>query len=197
MYPHTPMSTPELTALRTRLYRPDPPAGAVEEYLEALRADAPPPVVDTRAVPARGRGHARGVAALAAMVVLAVGLGTVMSLSHQASATGVVTVAGGTQLELPPVPGTPIGTLYGPAGTTGLFDANGSQVVVSVNCSGDGTLDLRIGDEPPTVLTCERGGPALAMLPSAGALDRFTIAVTRHGAVRWSLAVGAENLAAA
>lgn len=198
MYPHTSSSsTPDLHALRTRLYRPDPPEGAVEAYQAALRASAPAAAAEATPVLARPRGVARGIAALAAMVLLAVGLGTAMSLGHQASATGATTGAGTGQLELPPVPGTPIGTLFGPGATTGLFDASGSRVVVSVNCSGDGTLRVGIGDAPPTVLTCEPGGPALAMLPSTGALDRFTVTVSRHGAVRWSLAVGADDLASA
>jgi hypothetical protein len=41
------------------------------------------------------------------------------------------------------------------------------------------------------VLTCETGTPALAMIASTGALDRFTITVTPDGPIRWSLAAGA------
>ena len=82
------------------------------------------------------------------------------------------------------------------AGARSWSDAHGGSVVVSVNCSGDGTVTLQLAAEAPIVLTCDAGGPAIAMLSSAGALDRFTIAITRVGAVRWSLAAGATVLAA-
>lgn len=196
MYPHTPASTATLQALRTRLYRPDPPEGAVEAYLEALRAEAP--VTSTPAVQAIRRGRrGRTVGAAAATAVLALGLVAAMNLSHQASADVAGIPPRSAHLELPPVPGTPIGALYGADGTTGLFDAGGSRVVVSVECSGSGTLTLRIGEAPSSVLTCEPGGPALAMVPSAGSLDLFTIAVARQGPVQWSVAVGAVDLAGA
>ncbi len=196
MYPHIPASTATLQALRVRLYRPDPPECAVEAYLVALHAEAP--VAAAAAVPAiprRRRGRILG--AVASTAALALGLVAAMSLSHQAAAEVAGMPLRSVHLDLPPVPGTPIGMLYGAAGTTGLFDAAGSRVVVSVNCSGSGTLTLRIGDEPASVLTCEPGGPALAMVPSAGALDLFTIAIARQGLVRWSLAVGAVDLAGA
>ena len=197
MYPHTPSSTAELAALRVRLYRPDPPEDAVEAYLAALRDEAPGPAIDVPKAMDRPRRLGRGVTALVTAVVLAVGLGAAMTVSRQAAATGATSGMGIPQLALPPVPGTPIGTLYGPGSTTGLFDATGSRAVVSVDCSGRGTVRVRIADEPPTVLTCEPGGPALAMLPSRGALDRFTVEVSRHGSVRWSLVVGAVDLASA
>lgn len=199
MYPHTTASTATLQALRTRLYRPDPPDGAVEAYLDALRAGAPGPsataVPSMPAVPRRRWG--RMIGATVTTAALALGLVTAMSLSHGASAEVAGTPPRAAHLELPPVLGTSIGTLYGAEGTTGLFDAGGSRVVVSVNCSGSGTLTLRIGDEPASVLTCEPGGPALAMVPSAGSLDLFTVAVARRGLVRWSVSVGATDLAAA
>jgi hypothetical protein len=197
VYPHAPTTSSDLTALRDRLYRPDPPEGAVEAYLDALRAEAPSVQADTSPAPARPRRYGRGAAALAAMAGLAVATGAAVSLGHQAPAAGVPRAATGSRLEPPAVPGAPIGTLSGPGSTTGLFDASGSRVVVSVSCSGSGTLDLRIDDAPPSVLTCEQGGPALAMLPSPGALGRFTIAVSRAAGVRWSLAVGALDLASA
>ncbi|GAA2753119.1 hypothetical protein [Amnibacterium kyonggiense] len=184
--------------LRLRLYRPDPPDGALEAYLLAM-ADSPAPAAATR----RERASARpGVTALAA----ALGLGGVAPLvaaalaagsvagdqTGETASTGPTTVALGPsgRVPLPPSTGVPLGTLFDDAGSTARFDAAGRTAVISVNCVGDGTLSVRVADEPPTVLTCQIGGPALAMLPSTTPLHRFAVAVTRDGRVRWSLAAG-------
>jgi hypothetical protein len=185
-----------VTELRLRLYRPDPPVDAVEAYLAALAAVVAeqPPVREAHPAP-----HRRGRAALptaAALVVLSAA-GFALTTSRQASASDVaaaVVTSAPASIAMPPVTGRPIGTLTGPDATTGLFDAKGTRVVVSVLCRGTGTITLTLGPEPPTVLTCEQGGPALAMLASTRPLGRFTIAVRPDRGVRWSLTAGASDL---
>ena len=182
--------------LRLRLYRPHPPEGAVEAYLAAIR-DVTPLPPEERARPDRSRRQALGAAGItiAVLAVATAGLG----MARQAAAAAVAPARlahTASVLVVPPVPGRPIGELMGGAATTGLFDARGVRAVVSVLCSGDGTIALRIGDEPPTVLTCEAGGPALAMLQSTEDLERFTLSVTPQPHLTWSLAVGAMELPA-
>jgi hypothetical protein len=193
--PHAQPTTAELTALRVRLYRPDPPVGAVDAYLDALRATVPAaavPPVRPVGPPVR-RGRAGGaLAAVGALVTVALGLAVAIASTGPAVADAPPPAA--AHLELPPLSGTPIGTLYGGAGTTALLDGRGATVVVSVNCSGSGTLTVRIDDDAPVVLACEAGGPALAMLSSTTTLHRFTITVARDGPVQWSLTAGALRL---
>ena len=198
VYPHTPPTTAELTALRIRLYRPDPPEDAVGAYLDALRTTVTAPDGPPMPSPARPRRRAIGVlSAVGAFVTVAVALVGALGSAGHSTAAGFVAPATAAHVALASVPGLRIGTLYGGDGTTGLFDAHGGSVVVSVSCSGEGTVTLRLASEQPVVLTCEAGGPAVAMLSSAGGLDRFTIGVTRSGAVRWSLAVGETGVAGA
>ena len=184
--------------LRLRLYRPHPPEGAVEAYLAAIH-DVTPLPPEERARPHRSRRHALAAAAVT-IVVLALataGLGMARQAAAAAAAAAHVSrTAAASALVVPPVPGRPIGELMGGAATTGLFDARGVRAVVSVLCSGDGTIALRIGDEPPVVLTCQAGGPALAMLQSTEDLERFTLSVAPQPRLSWSLAVGAMALPA-
>ena len=58
-------------------------------------------------------------------------------------------------------------------------------------CERSGTLELRIGGDPATVLTCQVGRPALALIPSVGALETFSVTITPSGPVRWAATVGA------
>ena len=195
MYPHTPPSTAELTALRVRLYRPDPPPGAVEAYLDAMR-DAVPSERDEpapRRLRPRRRALAPAAATVALLAVAVMGLGMARQASS-ATAPPVRGLASAAHLALPSVPGHRIGELYGGPATTGLFDAHGVHAVVGVLCSGDGTIRLRLGQEAPVELTCEAGGPALAMLESAEDLDGFTVSIHPQAGVRWSLAVGTMPL---
>jgi hypothetical protein len=90
----------------------------------------------------------------------------------------------------PSVPGTVIGVMAGDGASRRAFEAGGVRVVVSVLCSGNGILSLRLGTEPPTVLTCEKRGAGLAMVPSATAFEAFTVSVTPTGPVQYSLAIG-------
>jgi hypothetical protein len=39
----------------------------------------------------------------------------------------------------------------------------------------------------------DASSPALALVPSVGALDRFVVRITRTGPVRWTAAVGAVD----
>ncbi len=178
--------------LRLRLYRPDPPEDAVAAYLAALAAVTPPPPED-RPSPIRRRHTLAAAAASVALVAAAAG-GVEMAWQASAATRATDPTAAAASIAVPSVPGRPIGELVGGPGTTGLFDGRGLHVVVSVLCSGDGTITLRIGPEEPTVLTCQAGGPALAMLASTERLDRFTVTVDPQPHLRWSLAVGAMEL---
>jgi hypothetical protein len=196
---HGRSTTASLVELRLRLYRPEPPVGAVAAYLDALR-NAPvlresPPVVDPTP-PRRARalatlvlgacvlGAATGAVLLGRQVPAAVHASTV-----EAATAGTAT--SGSRLPAPPLTGVPLGDLFGSGRATGTFTANDHRVVASVLCTGSGTIEVRIGAEPPTVLTCQAGLPALAIVASAAPLDRFTIVVTPDGPIRWSLAAGA------
>ena len=189
---HTLPMGAELTELRWRLYRPGPPPGAVAAYLQALRAVAAPAPSPRRAGHRRKRTrHVLGpLCVVAAFVALVIGLAP--AVGSMGRVTPVVPPrVGVARLAVPPVPGRPIGTLFGGKDTAGVFAARGAQAIVSVNCTGDGTLSIRIAAETPVVLACSAGGPALAMLSSTGDIGRFTLSVTRDGPVRWSLAAGA------
>lgn len=183
--------------LRLRLYRPDPPDGALEDYLRAVDAAPAPPAPRARrgvppVPPVRPGVAALAVAGAAALVAAALGVGTLAGPTPATSTTRPTTVAPGPlgRVPLPPASGVPLGTLFDDAGSSARFDAGGRTAVISVNCEGDGTLSLRVADEPPTVLTCQLGGPALAMLASTTPLHGFVVSVTRDGPVRWSLAAG-------
>ena len=180
--------------LRLRLYRPDPPEGAVAAYLAALER-VTPVTLAVRPSPVRRR-HALAVAGVAVALAALAATGLGIAWRASAATARVATTAAATHLAVPSVPGYPIGELFGGDATTGLFDARGVHAVVSVLCSGDGTITLRLGPEPPTVLTCQAGGPELAMLASAEDLDRFTLSVAPQPHLQWSLAVGALALPA-
>jgi hypothetical protein len=189
----------EAAALRLRLYRPDPPAGALDAYLGAvarLPAVATPVPVAPRPVPrARPAGRLRALAFAAAVLAGLVTLGVAIRAVPAPAAVLPQPVAAppSAAVDLPPVPGTVIGVLSGTR-TGGLaLDAGGHPVVVSVLCSGSGTLTLRIATDPPTVLTCQAGTSALALVPSAGPLGRFALAIAPDGRVRWSLAAAAQD----
>ncbi|MGT2426937.1 hypothetical protein [Amnibacterium kyonggiense] len=181
--------------LRLRLYRPDPPRGAVDAYLDALAAlppaaPAPPPRPRAR----RSRPPLRLAAALVALAVLAcagtgVALAAAGRTAHVAARPGAAD--GGTTVPVPSAVGTPLGVLSGTRTGSARFDGVGHRVVVSVNCRGDGTIALRIAHDQPFVLTCGNGGPALAVLPSNEALDGFTVSVRPDEPMPWALAVGA------
>lgn len=185
--------------LRLRLYRPDPPDGALEDYLAAMAAAPVPPAGRVRRARPRVRPGAAALAAAialtgaVALVVAALGVGALAGRAGARSAPAgpsAAPLSAGGRVPLPPTTGVPLGTLFDDAGSTARFDAAGRTAVISVNCVGDGTLSVRVADEPPTVLTCQVGGPALALLPSTTPLHRFAVAVTRDGRVRWSLAAG-------
>lgn len=181
--------------LRLRLYRPDPPEDAVAAYLAALALETPP-TAPVRLPPLRRRPHALAAAGVSVLLVAVVAIGVGLAWRASAAAAPVGTRAAATHLAVPSAPGYPIGELFGGSATTGLFDARGVHAVVSVLCAGDGTITLRLGPEPPTVLTCQAGGPALAMLASSEDLGRFTVSVAPQPHLRWSLAVGAMALPA-
>jgi hypothetical protein len=95
------------------------------------------------------------------------------------------------RLPAPPLMGVPLGDLAGSGPATGRFTASGHRVVASVLCTGVGTLSVRIGTAPPTLLSCVAGPPALAVVAGTGTLDRFTITVAPDAPIRWSLAAAA------
>ena len=202
----------DLTELRFRLYRRDPPVGAVEAYLAALAhasslvrpAPARAPV---RTRPARRRGPRRpvpvrtlvGAVAMAAATVAFAALlpSAIRQLSTIAAIAGPAPQQPVVTMPAAPAAGVPLGTMAGGPASTARFAAGGNRVVVGVLCSGRGTLTIRIADDQPTVLTCDTAAPAYAMLQSTSALDRFTVAVRPGTGARWTLAVGALRSATA
>lgn len=196
---HGRSTTAGVAELRLRLYRPDPPAGAVAAYLAALRTQ--PSLGAAGPAPAAApRPHGRAMAALgvgvgvvaAALVATQVGrqvptLVAAPTVEVASSASSRSTAA----IPEPPLMGVPLGDLSGSGRASGRFDANGHLVVASVLCSGVGTLSVRIGTAPPTLLSCVQGPPALAIVAGTGRLDRFTIVVDTDEPIRWSLAAAA------
>jgi hypothetical protein len=188
----------DVAELRLRLYRRDPPVGAVEAYLAAL-ALVPAAPLRLPAVPrARVRRRPPSVRTLLTTVSVVAGSLLVAALIPVGMRQlGTVSAIAGPQpapteaMPLPPTTGTALGTMAGGPASTARFAASGHQVVVSVLCSGSGTMRLRIGDEPPTVLTCDSDLPALALMQSLRPLDRFALEVVPDRAVHWSVAVGA------
>ena len=189
------LTADQVGELRRALYRRDPPDGAVDAYLAALdgmpeadAAPAPPPRPRRR----RRRRRVRLLvvaATLAALVPLAVAVrdAPARSAAAPAPSTGAATAPD----RFPTVPGDEIGAMSGGPAATKTFDAGGRPAVVSVFCDRSGTLALRIGDDPVTVLTCQVGMPALALVPSSGPLRAFAVAVVPDGPVRWTATVGA------
>ena len=188
-----------VAALRSRLYQPDPPDDAVGRYLDALRQ------ADRRAVPAPSARPARrpsGPAALAGgllacCVALAAGAAVVPAGATATTAGAVRVVRPAAGLEAPPVTGVPLGALHGDGRPgAGRFSAGGEHAVVSVNCTGEGTLVIRVGPDEPVTLVCEAAAVAFALVPSRTGLDRFSVVATPDGPVRWSLSVGGIDLPA-
>jgi hypothetical protein len=196
----------DLTELRFRLYRRDPPVGAVEAYLAAVahaaerartataRAPAHHPRVPRRRRPRRPL-PLRSLLGAAAVVGATVAFAAVLpvairELSTITAVTGTVPSPVAT-IPLPPSAGVPLGTMAGGPAATSRFAAGGNTVLVGVLCAGRGTLTIRIAGDQPTVLTCDTGAPAYAMLQSTTALDRFTVAVRPAPGARWTLTVGA------
>lgn len=193
-------SARDAAELRLRLYRPDPPAGAVEAYLEALAllptAPEPQPLAARAAEAPRAGRRLAGLAVLGAAALVAVAL-VVREAPAPAgfsapSPTPVSTSTSdpGPANRFPSVPGTVVGVMAGDGASRRTFDAGGDRVVVSLLCSGGGILSLRLGAEPPTVLSCEQRGSGLAMVASATAFDSLLVAVTPTGPVEFSLAIG-------
>jgi hypothetical protein len=201
---HRGSTTAAVAELRLRLYRPDPPADAVAVYLAALRREpAAPAVGPAVASPVAPHGRvlaALGVAAAALVaVVVAVQVGRQVpelvaapTVQEAPTSTSTSSPASGP-LPAPPLMGTPLGDLSGTGPATGRFTADGHRVVASVLCAGVGTLSVRIGTAPPTLLSCVEGPPALAIVAGTGPLDRFTIAVRTDAPIRWSLAAAATD----
>lgn len=193
---HGRSTTASVAELRLRLYRPDPPAGAVAAYLQALRTE-PAVLVGVPSPPPRARPHGRALAvvaagaAVAALVSIGVGRQVPALVAAPAIRETVSAPAGSTALPAPPLMGVPLGDLSGTGPASGRFTANGHAVVASVLCSGVGTLSVRIGAAPPTLLSCVQGPPALAIVAGSGPLDRFTIAVRPDAPIRWTLAAAA------
>jgi hypothetical protein len=194
-----PPTAEEVAELRARLYRPDPPDDAVDAYLQALDrtrvalAPAPGPAPHRHAYrSARIAVVASGVVAAASVVVGALAAGAdVEPFALPTPAAARVAIPEAVD-GYPPVAGERLGGLSGTGLGVGRFDAGGRTAIVSVWCTGGGTLSLQISADPPVVLTCQKGsGPALAMVPSAGPLDRFSVWVARSGPVRWTASVGA------
>ena len=192
----------DLTELRFRLYRRDPPVGAVEAYLAAVANAAERARTATVRAPAHPRRRRprrplplRSLLGAAAVVGAAVAFAAVLpvairELSTIAAVTGPVPSPVAT-IPMPPSAGVPLGTMAGGPAATSRFAAGGNTVLVGVLCAGRGTLTIRIAGEQPTVLTCDTGAPAYAMLQSTTALDRFTVAVRPQPGARWTLTVGA------
>ncbi|RIX28037.1 hypothetical protein [Amnibacterium setariae] len=184
--------------LRLRLYRPDPPPGAVAAYLEALAVlpPAPEPVLPRLRRPPRRPPSLRAIAVVLAVAAAAAGGIALAADGNRAAveadrADRAAQAVQAAAILLPNAVGTPIGVLAGSRDGAARFVADGHRVVVSINCTGSGTIALRIGPEDPVVLTCGNGGPALALIPSTGALDRFVVRVEPDPAMPWALAVGA------
>lgn len=186
--------------LRLRLYRRDPPADAVEDYLAAL-AHAPVVVQTRTSAPVRRERRRtrpvpmRKLVGAAAVVAASVSFAALLPVGIRQLTT--LTAVTGTRpaaparVPPPPATGTALGTMAGGPPSTARFAAEKHVVTVSVLCAGRGTITVRIGGDRPTILTCDTAAPAFAMLQSAGALDRFTLEVVPDRTVRWSLAVGA------
>ena len=187
------LTADQVGELRRALYRRNPPDGAVDAYLAAL--DGMPEAVVAAPAPLRPRRRRRRarllvvVAIVAALVPLAVAVrdAPARSAAAPAPSTGAATAPD----RFPTVPGEEIGAMSGGPAATKTFDAGGRPAVVSVFCDRSGTLALRIGDDPVTVLTCQVGMPALALVPSTGPLRTFAVAVVPDGPVRWTATVGA------
>jgi hypothetical protein len=195
----------DLTELRFRLYRRDPPVGAVEAYLAAVAQTAE----RARSAPVRALAHPRPIRrrrprrplplrsllGAAGVVTATVAFAAVLpaairELSTIAAVTGPVPAVAET-IPMAPSAGVPLGTMAGGPAATSRFAAGGNTVLIGVLCAGRGTLTIRIAGEQPTVLTCDTGAPAYAMLQSTTPLDRFTVAVQPQPGARWTLAVGA------
>jgi hypothetical protein len=182
-----------LTELRLRLYRPDPPVGAVAAYLDALARVPVAPVLPPRVIrPPRHLARRLGTAAV--VIAAVAGFTTLLPVVMRAvvaASIGSPATSTPVAVPYPPTIGVPLGRLAGGAGTTGRFVAGGSRVVVSVNCTGGGTMTVRIGSQPGTELTCDSAVAALALMTSDTPLDRFTVRVVPDRTVRWTVAVGA------
>jgi hypothetical protein len=197
---HGRSTTASVVELRLRLYRPEPPADAVAAYLAALHAE---PVLVTGApmrAPRSPVGHRSW--SFTSTVVAACVLGTVVVstlvgrhapelVSQPAMRTPASTSSTAARLPAPPLMGVPLGDLFGTGPLTGRFTAKGHHVVASVLCSGVATLAVRIGTEPPTLLSCDAGPAAFAVVASTGPQQHFTISVTPDAPIRWSLAAAA------
>jgi len=181
--------------LRLRLYRRDPPPGAVAAYLAAVAAlpevAAPRVPAPRRAAGRRRPGRAAAVL-LGALLLGATAVAAVAGAGREAAAVDRAARPVATSaVPVPSAVGIPIGVLSGTRDGAARFVANGSRVVVSISCTGTGTIAMRIADEDPVVLTCGNGGPALALIGSTGRLDRFAVTVRPDPAMPWALAVGA------
>lgn len=193
----------DLAELRLRLYRRDPPVGAVEAYLAAVaRVAAMPRPVPAPAVPRlRRRRRVRrplpvrtlllATAAIVGVVAVAAALPSGIRLLSTVAAVAGPAPAVVETVPVPPAVGVPLGTMAGGPAVTSRFAAGGNVVVIGVLCAGRGTLTIRIAGEEPTVLTCDTDDPAYAMLQSTTPLDRFPVAVRPQPGARWTLAVGA------
>ena len=199
---HGRSTTTSVVELRLRLYRPEPPAGAVAAYLAALRAQ---PVATAGAPASTTRRHHLRSWPLATLAVVACVLGAVAASTVVGRAVpelvaapaavhaGTGTASGPGRLPAPPLMGVPLGDLFGTGAATGRFSANGHRVVASVLCSGVATLAVRIGTEPPTLLSCQAGPAAFAVVAGVGPQERFAITVTPDAPIRWSLAAAAVS----
>jgi hypothetical protein len=188
----------EAEALRLRLYRPDPPPGAVAAYLAAVDGLEQRPIPLPRPEPHRLRRSGLGRRAVRSLVpAVLVGAAVVAGFAALPLATRGLPDAAAvepprpTAERYPPVPGVQLGVLAGRSAAARTFDAEGHLVIVSVNCAGSGTITLRLGTDAPVVLTCEAGGPALAMLETSTGVDRVRLDVRPTAGVRWAIAVGA------
>lgn len=176
----------EVDGLRLRLYRPAPPAGAVDAYLAALDptrrppaepADAPPP--PTR--PPTGRAVRTGL-----LVALAGTVAVLLSLLRPTAADPTA-----PPLPQPAVPGAFVGAMAGEGHRTQVFDALDHWVIVTVLCAGRGTVTVRLAGEAPAVQTCAPGTPSLGMIGSRSRMGRLPVDVSTTEHPRWSLTVGA------
>ena len=174
----------ELAALRRRLYRPAPPAGAVDEYLTALsRGTATTAVSPEAPSEARPTGQrsiwliAVPVAALAAAAALLAAPSTAPPADEA--------------LPQPAAPGVFVGAMAGSGARTAVFDAFDRWAVLTVLCSGRGTVTVRLGGDAPSVQTCGSDTPSLGMTGSRTRVGRVPVSVSTTGNPRWSLAVGA------
>lgn len=197
---HGRSTTTSVAELRLRLYRPEPPAGAVAAYLAALRAE--PVVVAGAPVHTRRPLEHHRPRPLAALVVggglvAAIAASTLVGRQAPQLVAGPAVRAASSasaaakRLPAPPLMGVPLGDLFGSGPATGRFDAAGHRVVASVLCTGVATLAVRIGTEPPTLLSCDAGPAAFAVVAGTEPQEGFTITVTPDAPIRWSLAAAA------